>query len=75
MPKCLNPTCFKQVVGALYCDDHKYEPGLTTNVRREQPEPDWGGSGWGGDPPATGGGGWGDASDPSPGDGSEGAEG
>ena len=38
MPKCLNPTCLKQVTGAAYCDDHKYVPDQTTNLRKDQDE-------------------------------------
>jgi len=40
MPKCLHPPCPRQVANALYCDEHKYVPDSTTNLRSED-EP-WG---------------------------------
>lgn len=49
MPKCLHPPCPRQVANALYCDEHKYVPDSTTNLRSED-EPFTGGGGGGGWP-------------------------
>jgi hypothetical protein len=54
MPKCLHPPCPRQVANALYCDEHKYVPDSTTNLRSED-EPLGGGSGggWPSDEPSA----------------------
>ena len=70
MPKCLAPACPNQVVGALYCVEHKYKPGSSTNITPQPPDLEWGGGGGVGrsrgvEPPKTStGGGCGESSDP-----------
>lgn len=75
MPKCLNPTCLKQVTGAAYCDDHKYVPDTTTNNQFPYDPPTGGGGGLGGsyDPPTNAGGGWGEEPGSDPPTGGEGS--
>ena len=53
MPKCLHPPCPRQVANALYCDEHKYVPDSTTNLRHEdEPWGDVGSGGWPNDAPS-----------------------
>lgn len=53
MPKCLHPPCPRQVANALYCDEHKYVPDSTTNLRSEdEPWGDVGSGGWPNDAPS-----------------------
>ena len=54
MPKCLHPPCPRQVANALYCDEHKYVPDSTTNLRSEdEPWGDVGSVDWPGNAPSA----------------------